>query len=141
MPADLSPTPPRTVDGFLNLIAQPIFGGGLAWAVIESTWPATKDAFDTFSVRKVAAYSDVDVARLVATEGVISNVAKIRAIIRVAQELQVITKSKGSVRKWLDGCADHDARLLALRSLPHLGPWGAYYVLAKAGYPVPSWTE
>jgi len=140
MSADLHPAPPRTIDGFLNLMAQPIFGGGLAWAVVASTWPQTQLAFDKFSVRKVAAYSEGDIARIVATDGVISNPLKVGAVIRVARELQVITKQHGSVKKWLDSCADHDARIAALRSLPHLGPWGAYYVLAKAGYPVPTWT-
>ena len=133
MPADLAPAPPRTVDGFLNLIAQPIFGGGLAWAVIESTWPVTRDAFDRFSVKKVAAYTDVDVARLLATEGVISNVAKIRAVIRVANELQAITKQHGSVRKWLDGCDGHDARLGALRSLSARWTLGCVLRVGESG--------
>lgn len=139
MPADLQAAPPRTVDGFLNIIAQPIFGGGLAWAVIESTWPSTREAFERFSVRKVAAYGDVEVARIVATEGVISNPAKIRSVIAVARQLQVITRQHGSVKRWLDAFDDHDARIAGLRSLPHVGAWGAYYVLAKAGYQVPAW--
>lgn len=139
MPADLDPTPPRTVDGFLELMAQPILGGGLAWSVIESTWPTTRVAFDRFSVKKVAAYGVADIERVVRTDGVISNPAKIGAVVRVAQELQDIAKRHGSVKKWLDACENHDARVGALRSLPHLGPWGAYYVLAKAGYSVPQW--
>ena len=126
---------------FLSLIAQTIFGGGLAWHVIESTWPITTRAFDNFSVKKVAAYTDNDVNRIVATEGVISNVAKIRAVIRVAQELQLITKRSGSVRKWLGNYGSHEERVAALRSLPHTGPWGAYYVLVKAGYDAPRWDD
>lgn len=139
MPADLTPTAPRTGDGVLELMARPIFGAGLSWEIVGSTWHETRTAFERFSVRKVADYRAHDIARIVETPGVIGNERKVQSVIGAARHLQKQGRRHGSVRKWLDGCIDHQARLDALTEIPGVGPWGAYYVLAKCGYPVPPW--
>lgn len=140
MPADLTPKPPRTGDGLLELIARPIFGAGLAWEVVESTWPATGEAFDRFSVRRVSGYGDEDVHRILADQGVIHNERKVRAVVSAARFVGARGRTHGSARKWLDSYPDHEARLRALIEIPGVGPWGAYYVAAKCGYSVPAWT-
>ena len=139
MPADLTPEPPRTADDMLELIAKPVFGAGLNWAVVEHAWPATREAFERFSVRKVAAYQEADVRRILATPGVIQNERKIQSVVACARQLAEKGRRHGSVRKWIHTHPDHTARLAALDDLPGVGPWGAYYVVAKSGFPVPAW--
>ncbi len=137
MPFDLTVRPPRTGDGFLDLVARVIFASGLRWQTVETRWGAIREAFERFSVGKVARYGTGHVGRLMAAEGMIANRAKIEAVITAASRLEEAGATKGSVRRWLNGLDGFDERRKALCDLPYVGRWGAYYVLAVAGYPVP----
>jgi len=46
---------------------------GLNWAVIEKKWPTTRNAFEQFSVEKIARFKDNDVQRLLEDKGIVRN--------------------------------------------------------------------
>lgn len=76
-------------DAMFERLALEAFQSGLSWLTILRKRPAFRAAFDGFSIAKVAAYDDSDVARLLADAGIIRNRAKIQAAIanaRVAAE-------------------------------------------------------
>jgi len=76
-------------DAMFERLALEAFQSGLSWLTILRKRPAFWAAFDGFSIAKVAAYDDSDVARLLADAGIIRNRAKIEAAIanaRVAAE-------------------------------------------------------
>lgn len=76
-------------DAMFERLALEAFQSGLSWLTILRKRPAFRAAFDGFSIAKVAAYDDSDVARLLADAGIIRNRAKIEAAIanaRVAAE-------------------------------------------------------
>lgn len=61
------------------------FQAGLSWATILRKRPAFREAFDHFDPDAVAAYTEHDVARLLANAGIVRNQAKIRAAITNAR--------------------------------------------------------
>lgn len=68
------------------------FQSGLSWLVILRKRDNFRRAFDGFDIETVAAYTERDVARLMADEGIVRNRAKIEAAIgnaRVAAGLDV----------------------------------------------------
>jgi DNA-3-methyladenine glycosylase I len=61
------------------------FQSGLSWLIILRKRDNFRKAFDGFNIKKVAAYTDADVARLMADEGIVRNRAKIHATISNAR--------------------------------------------------------
>jgi DNA-3-methyladenine glycosylase I len=61
------------------------FQSGLSWLIILRKRDNFRKAFDGFNIKKVAAYTERDVARLMADEGIVRNRAKIEATISNAR--------------------------------------------------------
>ena len=61
------------------------FQSGLSWLIILRKRENFRRAFDGFDIEKVAGYSDADVARLMADQGIVRNRAKIEATIANAR--------------------------------------------------------
>ncbi len=61
------------------------FQSGLSWLIILRKRENFRKAFDGFDVAKVARYTDADVNRLMADEGIVRNRAKIEATISNAR--------------------------------------------------------
>jgi DNA-3-methyladenine glycosylase I len=61
------------------------FQSGLSWLIILRKRDNFRMAFDGFNIKKVAAYTERDVARLMADEGIVRNRAKIEATISNAR--------------------------------------------------------
>ncbi|MDF1595618.1 MAG: DNA-3-methyladenine glycosylase I [Acidimicrobiia bacterium] len=139
MPADLTARNIRTIDQFLELFARAIFASGLSWAVVDRNWAAIRLAFGRFSAVDVAALTNRDIERLCATPGVIGNQRKIAAVGRAAQLLVERKAEFGSVGRWIQSLGDFPDQQDGLRSIPFIGPFGAYYVLSVAGFAVPDY--
>ena len=81
--------PPRQVpkddDGYFEQMTKAIFRSGFSWKVIENKWPHFVEAFDRFSVERVAAYNVDDIERLLSDEGI---VRKNEVIIRTQQHVE-----------------------------------------------------
>ena len=80
----------RGDDAVFERIVLEAFQSGLSWITILRKREAFRRAFAGFSIRAVAAFSDADVARLLADPGIVRNRAKIDAAIanaRAAAEL------------------------------------------------------
>ena len=61
------------------------FQSGLSWLIILRKRENFRKAFDGFDIEKVAGYTDADVDRLLADEGIVRNRAKIEATIANAR--------------------------------------------------------
>src|SRR5205823_3802137 len=80
---------------------------GLSWITILKRREGYRKAFDGFNVRKVAAYGEGDVARLLADPGIIRNRAKVRSAIQNAQAFLKVQEAFGSfdsyIWRFIDG--------------------------------------
>src|SRR5215475_4893011 len=69
--------PVRTDDGLYERMTLEAFQSGLAWITILRKRPAFRKAFAGFSIKKVAAFDDSDVERLMNDAGIVRNRAKV----------------------------------------------------------------
>src|SRR5512138_2906132 len=74
---------------------------GLSWETILKKRQNFRAAFEGFDPRKVARYSDRDVARLLADPGIVRNRLKISAAIRNAQGVLKIQEEQGAFGVYL----------------------------------------
>ncbi|MCE1188853.1 MAG: DNA-3-methyladenine glycosylase I [Ignavibacteria bacterium] len=83
-----------------------IFQAGLSWTIILRKEQHFREAFDNYSISKIAGYSDDDVQRLLANPGIVRNRLKIFATINNAGEVLRLQSEFGSLKNWLDtrGC-------------------------------------
>lgn len=72
------------------------FQAGLSWKTILYKRPNFKKAFAQFQVKKVAAFTEQDIERLMQDAGIIRNRLKIKAAIKNAQLFMEIQKEFGS---------------------------------------------
>jgi len=88
----------KTLFEFLTLEG---FQAGLTWELILKRREAFRKAFDDFNPKKIAAYTDRDVKRLMNNPDIIRNKAKITAAINNAQRFKEIQKEFGSFDKFI----------------------------------------
>lgn len=93
---------------------------GLSWITILRKRDAYRRAFDRFDVRKVAAYTERDVDRLLADPGIVRNRLKIRSVIRNARCVLDVRKEFGTLDAFLWGLAGGVPRQNARRSVRDL---------------------
>jgi len=76
---------------------------GLSWITILRRREGYRKAFANFDVQKVAAFTEKDVARLMADEGIIRNKLKVNAAISNAKLFIAIQKEFGSFSDYMWG--------------------------------------
>jgi DNA-3-methyladenine glycosylase I len=75
---------------------------GLSWLTILKKRSAFRAAFADFEVDCVASFGPEDIDRLLADPGIIRNRLKIEATTENARRIQLLRRSHGSFRGWLD---------------------------------------
>lgn len=75
---------------------------GLSWETILKKESSFRQAYDQFSIEKIAAYSDRDRERLMNDAGIIRNRLKINAAIENAKTILILQNEFGSFEKWLE---------------------------------------
>jgi DNA-3-methyladenine glycosylase I len=75
---------------------------GLSWEIILNKETTFRKAYHNFNIKKVAAYTEKDRARLLADAGIIRNRLKVNAAIENAKTILLLQKEFGSFEKWLE---------------------------------------
>ena len=75
---------------------------GLSWETNQKKEEGFRNAYDNFSIKKVAAYTEEDRERLLADPGIIRNKLKVNAAIENAKTIIELQKEFGSFEKWLE---------------------------------------
>ena len=86
---------------FERLILE-INQAGLSWSTILNKQQNFKKAYKNFNIKKVAAFNEKDVERLLNYAGIIRNKLKINAAIENANTVLKLQKEFGSFKKWID---------------------------------------
>lgn len=73
------------------------FQSGLSWRTILMKRENFRKAFDGFDYRKVAAYTEADVERLLQDAGIVRHRGKIEAVIHNARRLADLVETEGSL--------------------------------------------
>lgn len=94
--------PVESDDALFERLILELNQAGLSWETILKKQEGFRAAYDGFSIARVAAYGEDDIARLLADPGIIRNRLKVRAAITNAQKILEIQASHGSFKAWLD---------------------------------------
>ena len=86
---------------FCRLVLE-INQAGLSWETILKKEATFRKAYSNFNIKKVAAYTEADVQRLLADAGIIRNRLKVNAAIENAKIILDLQKEYGSFAKWLE---------------------------------------
>lgn len=85
---------------FCRLVLE-INQAGLSWETILKKEKAFRNAYHNFNIKKVAAFKEKDIERLMNDAGIIRNRLKINAAIENAKAILLLQKEFGSFEKWL----------------------------------------
>lgn len=86
---------------FCRLVLE-INQAGLSWETILKKEITFRKAYDNFNIKKVAAYTDARIEKLMADPGIIRNRLKINAAIENAKTILQLQKEHGSFENWLE---------------------------------------
>jgi DNA-3-methyladenine glycosylase I len=86
---------------FCRLILE-INQAGLSWTTILKKQESFRKAYHNFSIKKVAAYKEKDIERLLNDAGIIRNKLKVNAAIENAKTIVMLQKEFGSFKNWLN---------------------------------------
>ncbi|MBL0145986.1 MAG: DNA-3-methyladenine glycosylase I [Chitinophagaceae bacterium] len=86
---------------FCRLILE-INQAGLSWTTILNKQQNFRKAYHNFNIKKVAAYKEKDIERLLNDAGIIRNKLKINAAIENAKTILHIQKTEGSFKNWIN---------------------------------------
>jgi DNA-3-methyladenine glycosylase I len=86
---------------FCRLILE-INQAGLSWTTILKKQENFRKAYHQFDIKKVAAYQEKDVNRLMNNAGIIRNRLKIHAAIENAKIILQLQNASGSFKRWLE---------------------------------------
>ena len=89
-------------DELFGRLIMEINQAGLSWETILKKEATFRAAYHNFSITKIAAYGEVDRARLLSDAGIIRNKLKVNAAIENAKVILVLQKEYGSFEKWLE---------------------------------------
>ena len=88
-------------DELFGRLIMEINQAGLSWETILKKEASFRKAYSQFSIKKVAAYSEKDSARLLADVGIIRNKLKVNAAIENAKAILQLQQEFGSFENWL----------------------------------------
>jgi DNA-3-methyladenine glycosylase I len=86
---------------FCRLVLE-INQAGLSWTTILNKQATFRKAYHDFHIKKVAAYKEKDIERLLNDAGIIRNKLKVNAAIENAKTILLLQKEHGSFKNWLD---------------------------------------
>lgn len=89
-------------DELFGRLIMEINQAGLSWETILKKEQGFRNAYEDFSIEKIASYGESDFERLKNDAGIIRNKLKINAAIHNANRIIEIQNEFGSFRQWID---------------------------------------
>jgi DNA-3-methyladenine glycosylase I len=136
---------PATTADYFEVITRAVFQAGVRWKQISDNWEAYQRAFDSFDIRRVAAYDDLEIERILGTPGILRMRRKIAATIANARTLDAVEREHGSVAAYLHSFASYGELADDVRKrFAFMGEMNVWYFLFRVGEPVPrfeKWVE
>jgi DNA-3-methyladenine glycosylase I len=86
---------------FCRLILE-INQAGLSWTTILKKQEGFRKAYHGFNIKKIAAYKEKDIQRLLNDAGIIRNKLKVNAAVENAKAVITLQKEFGSFKNWLN---------------------------------------
>lgn len=126
------------IGDYFEIMTRAVFQAGISWRQIADRWEAYRSAFAAFDVSRVAAYDDLDVARVLDTPGILRSPRKVRATIANARALLDVQRDFGTLDAYVGSFAAYaDLAKDFRKRFSFMGEMNVWYVLFLTGNPVP----
>ena len=123
-------------------MTRAVFQAGVSWAQIAKNWNAYRRAFAEFDVDAVAAFSDLDVERVLSEPGVLRMRRKVDATIKNARALVALRDEFGTFHDYVASFASYDDVSKDIkRRFSFMGEMNAWYLLFRTWEPVPHFDQ
>jgi 3-methyladenine DNA glycosylase Tag len=136
---------PASLADYFEVMTRAVFQAGVSWKQIAAHWEAYRAAFSGFDPVRVAAYDDVDVARILATPGILHVPRKVHAIIGNANVLVNADREYGGFVNYLRSFSSYSELAKDLKKrFAFMGDMNVWYFLFRTGEAVPRfepWVE
>ncbi len=114
---------PPDDNAYFENLSRVIFQAGLNWQVVDGKWPAIKDAFCDFNIKKASALTDKDVVDMLKKPDLIRHKGKIQATIQNAKNFLLIERTYGSFPKYLASLEKSDNYAAVIKDLKSKFRW------------------
>jgi DNA-3-methyladenine glycosylase I len=129
---------PASLADYLEVMTRAVFQAGVSWKQIAQHWDAYREAFEAFDPATVAAYDDLDVARVLAIPGILRMPRKVHATIRNANALLQVDRDHGTFLNYLRSFESYAALVKDFKKrFTFMGDMNIWYLLFRTGEPVP----
>ena len=131
-----------SIDDVFAILTRAIFQAGMSWAAIDTRWDAFRAAFADFDARAVATFGDFETEELMLRKGIIHSRKKIVGTIANARALLAIEAEFGSFHAYVTRFSSYETLAADLKGrCTFLGDLSVYYLLFRAGEPVPRFED
>ena len=96
---------PEDDQSLYELFILETFQAGLSWECVLNKRAAIRAAFDGFDAEKIYAYDEAKINRLMSTDGIIRNRAKLKAVVANTFVCRSIREEFGSFGKYIESFA------------------------------------
>ncbi|MGA8476054.1 MAG: DNA-3-methyladenine glycosylase I [Candidatus Cybelea sp.] len=136
---------PVSLADYFEVMTRAVFQAGVRWKQIAEHWDAYRGAFQNFDPASVAAYDDVDVARVLATTGILQMPRKVHATIHNAGAMLQADRDSSGFANYLRSFDSYAALTKDFKKrFAFMGDMNVWYFLFLTGEPVPrfeSWVK
>jgi hypothetical protein len=133
---------PQSLSDYFAVLSRAVLQAGIAWAQIETRWPAYERLFANFDPKVVATFDSFDAERIAEDPGIVRTRKKIDATIANARTTVELDAAHNGFARYLRSFASYAALSADLRKrFAFFGELSAYYFLFRIKEPVPPFEE
>ena len=133
---------PTSLADYFEVMTRAVFQTGVKWKQIWDHWDAYRVAFSDFDPYQVALYDDVDIARVLATPGILRMPRKVDATILNARALLEAEREFHGFGHYLRSFDSYERLAKDLKKrFNFMGDMNAWYFLFRTGERVPRFEQ
>jgi 3-methyladenine DNA glycosylase Tag len=132
----------KSLADYLEIITKAIFQAGVSWKLVDSKWAAFREDFAGFDPKKIAAFTEADVERLMQDERILRSRKKIEGTIENARTILELEQQSKGFKNYLRSKSSYKELSADMRKrFKYMGELSVYYFLFRVKEPVPPFEE
>jgi len=130
------------LEDYLEILTKAIFQAGLSWKSIDAKWAAFREVFAEFDPKKVAAFGESDIERLLQDARILRSRKKIEGTIENARTILALDQEFQGFKNYLRSMKAYSQLSSDIRKrFKYVGELSVYYFLFRVKEPVPPFEQ
>lgn len=129
---------PVSLADYFEVMTRAVFQAGVSWKQIADRWESYRTAFAGFDPRRVAAFDELGVERVLATPGILQMRRKVLATVANARTMVELDGDSSAFSAYLRSFESYQALAKDFKKrFSFMGDMNVWYFLFRTGEPVP----